>query len=53
LAEVFTSVKREKEMLASPVEGYWLLLTCLEFDEALLQDAVTGNAIFTNNIAGY
>ncbi len=35
-------------MLASPVKGYWLLLTCLKFDEALLQDAVTGNEIFTN-----
>jgi hypothetical protein len=35
LAEVFTSVKREKEVLASPFEDYWRLLNCLEFDEAL------------------
>jgi hypothetical protein len=35
LAEVFTFVKREKEMPASPFEDYWLLLSCLEFNEAL------------------
>jgi hypothetical protein len=42
------SVKREKEMPASPFKDYWLLLSCLEFDDALWQDAVTGNANFVN-----